>query len=144
MFMVATLAGPIIMLFLLYSLLAEMIGAGTVIFLFSLYFAYAIIKILIRINKVRKDWFSFQDTRWENEAAQKAGYEDIYKEDVLYDAKIMSITPAIDKKYGNIYNATISAKNNMNGTFQITLPVVKDKQQWKVLITGIALPPASQ
>ncbi|MFD2614973.1 hypothetical protein [Paenibacillus gansuensis] len=58
-FIAATLAGPIIMMLLLYPLLGDILGAGTVTTLVLLYFAYAIVRILIKINKARRDWFSY-------------------------------------------------------------------------------------
>lgn len=82
------------------------------------------------------------DTRWNDLKSQREGYQAAAKEDVIYSAKVVSLSPQNDVKYGTIYNARLNVKNKTNGEFEIILPVVKVNGNWKILIQPVDLPPA--
>lgn len=72
------------------------------------------------------------DTRFPNVEATKAQYKNLFKESPMSHAEIVSIVE-VDDTHAQV---TIKAKTKLSGTQEVTLPVVKEDGQWKVLITG--------
>ncbi|QCT01442.1 hypothetical protein E6C60_0721 [Paenibacillus algicola] len=91
------------------------------------------------------------DTRYENAESQRKGYEAAAKEDIIYSINVEGISEGdsgqsslYSKKFQEQYDVQLAVKNQTNGAFKITLPVVKDEQgEWKILILPTNVAPAS-
>lgn len=73
-----------------------------------------------------------KDVRFKDDATKRKVYENLVKNDPL-QADIVSASEI----GSNRVNVTLHAGTPQTGTHDITLPVVKEGDQWKVLIEGI-------
>ncbi|NMO97428.1 hypothetical protein [Paenibacillus lemnae] len=94
------------------------------------------------------------DTRYQDIGSQRAGYQTAVKEDVIYSIEIDSIdqgdssfmSNAVNKRlaeeYEDRYFVDLAVENKTNGEFKITMPIVKNQGEWKILILPTEIPAA--
>ena len=75
------------------------------------------------------------DTRFKSDAEKRETYELIVKNDPFIRAEIVNIS-VVDSTHANV---TLRGTTKGTGTHDVTLPVVKDKGQWKVQVTGVTV-----
>lgn len=95
------------------------------------------------------------DTRFPDAASLKEGYEAAIEEEVIYDVKVLRIFDNKSTKSAtfsnfvknyessDVYYVELAVKNDINGEFNLTLPVVYDNNTWKIMILPTEVPPAN-
>jgi hypothetical protein len=72
------------------------------------------------------------DKRFKNDEAKRSVYSSLVRAEELQDEKITNITPIS----GDRINVTLHSKTKGQGIQDMTIPVVRENGEWKLLIEG--------